>query len=138
MLVLLDEMRGDIDAALAGLDARVAGTAENLTATGLAGDEARALLAESLAADPLIATAITIDQSGTVAAAVPDSLEGLVGEDLSHQEVVRETFERKVPVMTGRAPLAEGGYAVILQYPSSRRTAALSGRRASPSIPTCC
>ncbi|WP_128693982.1 hypothetical protein [Methanoculleus taiwanensis] len=118
MLRLLDEMQGGIEAALAGLDARVAGTAENLTATGLAGDEARALLAENLAADPLIATAITIDRNGTVAAAVPESLAAeLVGENLSHQEVVRETFERQAPVMTDRAPLAEGGYAVILQHP---------------------
>ncbi|KUG19865.1 hypothetical protein ASZ90_010419 [hydrocarbon metagenome] len=117
MLVLLNRLQGEIGAALIGLDARVEGTAQNLTATGLEGPAAGAQLTESLAADPSVATAITIGRNGTCLAAVPEAVGSLVGESLADQTVVQETFERKVPLMTDLFPLHEGGHAVIMQHP---------------------
>lgn len=117
MLVLLSLLQGEIDGALLGLDAQVAETALNLTVSGISGAGAESQLAESLAADPSVTTAITIGRNGTCLAAVPGEVGSLVGEDLSERPVVKATFERKVPVMTDVVPLHEGGYAAIIQYP---------------------
>ncbi|MDN7025871.1 hypothetical protein FGU65_13435 [Methanoculleus sp. FWC-SCC1] len=127
MLVRLNLLQGRIDGALALLDARVETTAQNLTATGLAGADAEALLAETLAADRSVTTAITIARNGTCLAAVPGSVASLVGEDLGEREVVRETFERKVPVMTDVVPLQEGGQAAIIEYPVFSEDERLAG-----------
>ncbi len=117
MLVYLNTMQGGIDDALMGLDGQVEATARSLTATGLAGAKAETVLEDALAADPSVTTAITIARNGTCLAAVPESVASLVGEDLGGREVVRETFDRKVPVMTDVVPLQEGGQAAIIEYP---------------------
>ncbi|MBP1927702.1 hypothetical protein J2741_000249 [Methanolinea mesophila] len=127
MLVYLNLLQGEIDGALAGLDGQVEATAGNLTATGLAGADADAELNDALAADPSVTTAITIARNGTCLAAVPESVASLVGEDLGGREVVRETFEKKVPIMTDVIPLHEGGQAAIIEYPVFGEDECLAG-----------
>ncbi len=117
MLTVLMDLQGRVNGELGNLDATAANAARDLGTAGLSGTAADAILDAVLEENDVIGTAITISRNGTVMAARPDSAAGLIGADLSYQPIVAETFATHQPVLIGVVPLAEGGFAALLEYP---------------------
>jgi len=117
MLTTLTELQGRVNGELGNLDAIAAVMARDLGAAGLSGPAADAILDAVLEENDAVGTAITINRDGIVMAARPDSAAGLIGADLSYQPVVAETIATRQPVLAGLVPLAEGGFASLLEYP---------------------
>jgi len=117
MLAILENAAVAIQGALDGLDKAALETATSLEKTGISGEDAESVLKVGTSSHPLILTMITFDANGTVLAAEPESVKGLVGQDLSGQEVVQRALAEKLPVMSGMFPLAEGGSGVVVEHP---------------------
>lgn len=114
---LLNRATFAIQGSLDELDNVTSRTAASLGKTGISGPGAEALLKEGLASHPLIISMITYDANGTVIAAEPGSVKGLIGENLLHQEVVQRALAEEVPLMSAMFSLAEGGNGVVIEYP---------------------
>lgn len=117
MLTVLGEMQGEVNGALYRLDASAASAASDLGTAGLSGGDADAVLSRLAASDPAAVTAITFDREGKVHAAATASARGLIGEDLSGQQVVQQILTYNQPLQSDLFPLAEGGYAATIEYP---------------------
>lgn len=117
MVLLVNEVNSDTLDALSGLDRATSDAAITLGTTGLCGPESEVVLGRVLASDPATLTVITIDRNGTVVSAVPDDVQALIGENLGDQAVVRQVLDTRKPLMSDLIPLAQGGYAVLIEYP---------------------
>jgi polar amino acid transport system substrate-binding protein len=117
MVQLADEVNRSILGDLSGLDLATSDAAASLGTTGLSGPEAETVLGRVLSSDPAILTVITIDRNGTVISAVPGEAEALIGENLGTQAVVRQVLSTREPLMSDIFPLAQGGYAVLIEHP---------------------
>jgi CHASE domain. len=117
MVLVLSEVTGGMQDALSGLDRSTSDAAIALGMTGLSGPEADAVLGRVAAAHPAVLTVITLDPDGTVVSAVPDDAKVLSGENLGDQPAVRQILATQKPLMSGLIPLAQGGYATVIEYP---------------------
>jgi hypothetical protein len=117
MVLLVNEVNSDTLDALSGLDRATSDAAIALGTTGLSGPEAEAVLGRVLSSDPSVLTVIAIDRNGTVVSAVPVDAQVIIGENLGEQAVVRQVLETRKPLMSDLIPLAQGGYAVLIEYP---------------------
>ncbi len=117
MLTVLTDLQGRVNRELGDLDTVAGIAARDLGTAGLSGPAADEILDAVLNQNEVVRTAITISRNGTVMAARPDSASGLIGSNLSYQSIVTKTFASRQPVLNGFVPLAEGGFAGLLEYP---------------------
>jgi hypothetical protein len=117
MVLLLDNVTGETLQGLTGIDQATSKAAMDLGKTGISGPEADAALNQALASNPAVLTMITIDPNGTVVSAEPNSAKVLIGQDIGDQAAVQQALETRQPLMSELIPLAQGGHAVIIEYP---------------------
>ena len=129
MLVILGTLQGNINTKLLALDKTTAETAA-LLETGPDAECAsrNGPLTTLLSADPACKTVITIARDGTVLSGLPGKeTETLIGKNLANQSVVSAVFATKQALMSDLFPLAQGGYASVIEYPIFSEDECLTG-----------
>lgn len=89
---------------------QLANTDRNLTSVN-------PILAGSQESPPWIDSVAFINTEGVVVAIMPESYSGLVGADLSYQEIVREGLTDRSPLISDYMLLEEGEMGVVLESP---------------------
>jgi hypothetical protein len=117
MVLLLNNVTNETVQALTGIDQATSNAAIALGRNGISGPEASAVLERAMASGPAVLTVITIDTDGTVLSAEPESATVIVGQDIGDQDVVCQALTTRQPLMSGLFPLAQGGDAVVIEYP---------------------
>ena len=110
-------IQGDIWGNLSDMDNSVAAASNNLSASGLEGDEARAVLKGLINSNPGMTEAITLSKDGKILASESNDNKGAEGEDISSQEAVAQLLRTMNPVMSEPFQTVEGFEAIALMYP---------------------
>ncbi|MCW4000645.1 MAG: PDC sensor domain-containing protein [Candidatus Bathyarchaeota archaeon] len=117
MLSQLMQTQNNIDINLAKLDAAMQVACQQLSATGLSGSQARAVLDQLVANDTLIVNAATCDADDVLLAVEPQSYSSIEGEDISGQEQNLAMHQTMRPAMSNMISLVEGFPGVVLSAP---------------------
>ncbi|MDE4908756.1 hypothetical protein L0665_09070 [Methanogenium marinum] len=130
MQQILSTLQGDINTRLLILDTTAAETAGELSEMGL--DASCACnyvpLSTLLYAAPSCKTVITVGRDGTVLTGLPASkTDMLIGKNLGNQTVIQELFSTRQALMSDLFPLAQGGYASVIEYPVFNEEEKLAG-----------
>jgi hypothetical protein len=113
----LTMVQTNIDLKFASLDAAMLTACQQLSATGLTGAEARAVLTSLVANDSLIVNAATCDTKDVLLAVEPQSYSSIEGEDISMQEQNIAMHQTMRPAMSNMIPLVEGFPGVVMVAP---------------------
>lgn len=106
-----------IDAGLGELKAGIENNSRAISATGLSGRDAEAVLADNLLRHPWAISSLVISRDGIIMTAVPGHYAGVVGTNLSWQPQVRKANTEKVPVVSGVFQMVEGFNGISQSYP---------------------
>ncbi|MCL4691448.1 MAG: PDC sensor domain-containing protein [Candidatus Hydrogenedentes bacterium] len=108
-----DGLRSVFDA----IDASMHEAAGKLSETGIDSDEARAVLAELLAAHPYAVDACTVNPWGRIVAAEPEAYRNIEGQNIRRQEQMRRLYQTHEPVMSLVIDTVEGFPAIDIEHP---------------------
>ncbi len=117
MSTLLIEAQSKINGALEELDASLLYACQQLSSTGLNGEQARSILSGLVADNALIVNAATADVKDILVAVEPSEYKNIEGEDISDQEQNVRLHQTMQPAMSDMIPLVEGFPGVVLVAP---------------------
>jgi polar amino acid transport system substrate-binding protein len=117
MSSILLQFQADVQGSLTDLDFDVANAAQNLSTTGLEGDEAREVLRKLLETNSNLAEVSTFSKEGRIIVAECMECKGSEGADISSQEIVSNFLETKAPTFSKQLLLAEGYNGTVLEFP---------------------
>ncbi|MCW4010528.1 MAG: hypothetical protein NWF05_07910 [Candidatus Bathyarchaeota archaeon] len=117
MASLLTQAQLQANAELEKLDCALAEACAQLSVTDLQGSQARNILGELAASNPLIVNAATCDASDVLLAVEPDQYRSIEGEDIAGQEQNIQMHQTMRPAMSGMILLVEGFYGVVMVAP---------------------
>ncbi|MBE0585426.1 MAG: cache domain-containing protein [Desulfofustis sp.] len=106
-----------VSAALAHLDIGLKKAAQELGNTGLAGDEARRILAAICGEFNYAVDCATIDSQGRMITVEPPQYRSFEGKDISGQEQVKRIRKTRKPVLSSVFRSVEGYDAADVEYP---------------------
>lgn len=113
----LAEAGRQVAAEFARLDAALQRAAGRLSALGLTGPEARAVLAGLCAERPYAIDCAALDAKGVMVTVVPDAYRAFEGTDLHDQKQVQRLQQTGRPVLSTVFRSVEGTEAADVQYP---------------------
>ena len=106
-----------VSSAFARLDIGLKKAAGELGKTGLAGDDARRILAATCGEFTYLVDCATIDSRGRMTTVEPPRYRGFEGKDISGQEQVQRMLKTREPVMSAVFRSVEGYDAVDAEFP---------------------
>jgi hypothetical protein len=106
-----------VSSALARLDIGLKKAAGELGKTGLAGDDARRILAATCGEFTYAVDCSTIDSQGRMTTVEPPQYRGFEGKDISGQEQVKRMLKTRKPVLSSVFRSVEGYDAVDVEFP---------------------
>lgn len=115
--LVLEAVRQQVATAFAELDGRLKGAANELGKTGLAGEGARRVLAETCGAFSYAIDCSTVDDNGRMTTVEPARYRRFEGKDISGQEQVKRVQKERKPVLSAVFRAVEGYDAVDMEYP---------------------
>lgn len=113
----LQSLKSGVSSSLSQTLALAEETSEELTKIDRNQTEVNTILDESQKSLPWVESAAFIAPDGVVIAIMPDTFSGLVGVNLSYQNIVTEGLEKRSPVISDYMLLEEGEKGVVLEYP---------------------
>jgi len=113
----LEEISGDITAAIEKIQEENQKSAQALSNTGISGEAATAILDTKTSNVTYAHSSLIISPDGIVTASSPSKYAGLIGKNLSYQPETRYVLEQKKPVITNIFLLEEGFYGISISYP---------------------
>ncbi len=125
MALHLLQLQAEIQGSLNDQDSLVADAAEKLSATGLEGERAQAILQNLNNSD--FSEAVTISQQGTILAVEPSRYQASEGANISNQNVWIWFLKSKNPVLSQMYHLVEGYDAISLIDPVISSTGKFAG-----------
>lgn len=117
MVSQLMHTQNNVNLELAKLDAALLSACQQLSATGLDGEAARAVLSEICANNSLIVNAATCDAKDVLIAVEPSSYSSIEGEDIKAQEQNVWMHQTMRSAMSNMIPLVEGFPGVVMVMP---------------------
>lgn len=116
----LETAQEQVSSALARLDIGLKKAAGELGNTGLAGEDARRILAATCGEFSYLVDCSTIDSKGRMITVEPPQYRGFEGKDISGQEQVRRMLKTRKPVLSSVFRSVEGYEAVDVEFPAFR------------------
>jgi polar amino acid transport system substrate-binding protein len=117
MLFTLLQIQADVQGSLNDLDRDVANASYKLSATGLDGTAARAVLRTLLETDSSLVEAVTFSKEGEIIVAECKGCESREGGIIGGQEHIARILETKIPAFSKQSRLVEGYNGTNLAYP---------------------
>lgn len=114
---LLNGMTGRLQDNLEAFAFSVEDVASLLGTTGISGKEADSIMRDLATSHPAVLSAITVDPNGTVLSAAPESAIAVLGQNISHQDVIATVLSTREPAMGTYFSLRQGGAGVAIVYP---------------------
>lgn len=114
---LLNGMTGRLQDNLEAFAFSVEDVASLLGTTGISGKEADSIMRDLATSHPAVLSAITVDPNGTVLSAAPESAIAVLGQNISHQDVIATVLSTREPAMGTYFTLRQGGAGVAIVYP---------------------
>ncbi|MFP3912245.1 MAG: PDC sensor domain-containing protein [Desulfobacteraceae bacterium] len=115
--VLLQKTAEEIRRILHEMDESLKAAKAELSATGIQGKEARAVLQKLYKANPYAFDCATIDPDGIIVDVAPQEMSFILGADISHQEQIKRLLKTHEPVMSTAINTVEGFVAFDLEHP---------------------
>ncbi|MBN1431994.1 MAG: PDC sensor domain-containing protein [Methanomicrobiaceae archaeon] len=113
----LASLKNEVSVSLAETLALAERTSDNLADTDRNQTQVNAILDNSQKSLPWVESAAFINPAGIVVAIMPDSYSGLIGKDLSYQDIVKEGLEKRSPVISDYILLEVAEKGVVLECP---------------------
>ncbi len=110
-------LKNEVSVSLAETLALAERTSDNLADADRNQTQVNAILDDSHKSLPWVESAAFINPAGIVVAIMPDSYSGLIGKDLSYQDIVKEGIEKRSPVISDYMLLEVAEKGVVLECP---------------------
>ncbi len=117
MVSQLMHTQNNVNSELSKLDAALSDSCSQISAVGLDGAQARAVLSALVANNSLIVNAATCDTDDVLVAVEPQSYSDIEGEDIKAQEQNVRMHQTMRPAMSNLIPLVEGFPGVVMVAP---------------------
>lgn len=114
---LLTQVQLDVNAKLEVLDSNLQSACQQLSTTGLNGNQARSVLSDLVAKNSLIVNAATADVNDVLVAVEPGEYSNIEGIDIKQQEQNVRLHESMRSAMSDMIPLVEGFPGVVMVAP---------------------
>jgi len=115
--MLLKQTAQEIRSIFKDMDRSVAAAAKQLSATGLRGDRASAILETLFNENQYAYNCVTVDATGTIVNVAPRQYTSVIGEDISGQEQIIRLHETHQPVLSQAIKMVEGFVGIDLEHP---------------------
>jgi polar amino acid transport system substrate-binding protein len=117
MPFMLLRIQADVQGSLNDLDLDLSNATQDLSATGLAGDDARDVLSRLMQANSNLVEVVTFGKDGSIIIAECKGCEGGEGADISSQEHISHVLKAKTATFSKQFLLVEGFNGTALAYP---------------------